>query len=87
MIETLGDVVELFPDFTPALDRRLGAELAALDVSVHPGATAEGLREILRPTSGPLASDEGMVIVVVALLSCADSTPEPSGSRWATPPP
>ena len=45
----------LFPDFTAALGRRLGAELAAMNVSVHLGATAEGLRETMRPTSASFA--------------------------------
>ena len=35
---------------------------------------------------GTSASDEGVVIVVMALLSFADSTPKPNGSRSATPP-
>ncbi len=54
-IDLVSATAMLFPDFTPALGRRLGAELAAMDVSVHLGATAEGLREVMRPTSGPLA--------------------------------
>jgi NADH dehydrogenase FAD-containing subunit len=54
-IDLVSATAMLFPDFTPALGRRLGAELAALDVSIHLGATAEGLRETMRPTSGPLA--------------------------------
>src|SRR5262249_35368868 len=35
---------------------------------------------------GMSASDEGVVIVVMALLSLRIRHPEPNGSRWATPP-
>ena len=54
-IDLVSATAVLFPDFTAALGRRLGAELARMNVSVHLGATAEGLRETMRPTSGPLA--------------------------------
>ena len=54
-IDLVSATAVLFPNFTAALGRRLGAELAAMNVSVHLGATAEGLRETIRPTSGPLA--------------------------------
>ena len=45
----------LFPDFTPALGRRLLIELKAMGVAVHLGATAEGLKDVEAPTSGSVA--------------------------------
>src|SRR5262249_53329453 len=35
---------------------------------------------------GTSASDEGVIVVVMALLSFGIRHPEPNGSRWATPP-
>ncbi len=54
-IDLVSSTATLFPNFAPALGRRLLAELSALKVSVHLGATAEGLRKVAGPTSGPLA--------------------------------
>ena len=53
-IDLVSSTATLFPNFAPALGRRLLAELSALSVSVHLGTTAEGLREVACPTSGPL---------------------------------
>src|SRR5262249_36426664 len=51
-----------------------------------PGRQTEALKGAVHILPSRLeASDEGVVIVVMALLSFADSTPRPSGSRSATP--
>jgi apoptosis-inducing factor 2 len=54
-IDLVSSTATLFPNFALALGRRLLAELSALKVSVHLEATAEGLREVAQPTSGPLS--------------------------------
>lgn len=53
-IDLVSSTATLFPNFAPALGRRLLADLTALSVSVHLGAAAEGLRDVAGPTSGPL---------------------------------
>jgi NADH dehydrogenase FAD-containing subunit len=53
-IDLVSATPALFPDFTPALGRRLHAELSALGIVVHLGAKAEGLKGITAPTSGLL---------------------------------
>ena len=53
-IDLVSSTATLFPDFTPALGRRLHGELKAMGVAVHLGTTAEGLQGIEAPSSGPL---------------------------------
>ena len=74
-IDLVSSTATLFPNFAPALGRRLLAELSALKVSVHLGTTAEGLREVAGPTSGPLALN-GQPLVADLIFPATGARPD-----------
>lgn len=67
-IDLVSSTATLFPNFAPALGRRLLMEFSALKVSVHLGTTTKGLREVAGPASGPLGM-AGQPPIVADLIS------------------
>jgi NADH dehydrogenase FAD-containing subunit len=53
-IDLVSATPALFPDFAPGLGRKLIAELSAMGVTLHLGASAEGLTSVTAPTAGLL---------------------------------
>jgi len=75
-IDLVSSTATLFPNFAPALGRRLLAELSALSVSVHLNATAEGLGGIGGPTSSTLGLVGQSPIVADLIFPATGARPD-----------
>jgi apoptosis-inducing factor 2 len=75
-IDLVSSTATLFPNFAPALGRRLLADLTELSVSVHLGTSAEGLREVASLTSGPLAVAGQPPIVADLIFPATGARPD-----------
>ncbi len=74
-VELYSGTPSLFPNMPPAFGKRLLAQLTRMDVAVHLGASAQGLRDADGPRHGPLQLSSGLSVAADIVFPAMGLTP------------